>query len=541
MLGAVLALWGCSSDTAVFDGTGGAGGQGGSSQGGSTVNTGGMASSTTTGPTRCEPGSTLSCYTGPAGTAGVGTCMAGESTCTMDGSGYGECEGQVLPAFDDCSTNADEDCDGAVLPCTGAHLWSRKIEGGVGYNLAVDASGNALVTGNAGTLDVGNGPMSGSGVYVAKYDPLGMPLFAGVYGAGTGPVPGNGVAADLNGNILLAGFFFGTSVDFGGGALTNANQNYTDMYVAKLDPSGAHLWSKRFGDFDDQQAYRVTADANGNVIVVGAVKGTVDFGGGPLMPIGGWDIAVAKLDPNGNHLWSKRYGDVADQWGLDAAVDTAGNVFVTGWFYGTVNFGGQQLSDLGGSDSFVVKLDPSGNHLWSKRLGGPQQQATWGIATDPSGNVTVAGMYDGVIDLGGGPLPSAGSYDVFVGKLDPSGNHLWSKSFGDAGGQQIAMGVAVDLGGSVTVAGYFQSSVDFGGDLLITAGSFDIFVAKLDAGGNHVWSQRFGDTVEQDCFDVGVTPSGDILVTGMFWGLLGFGGPPLTATNADGYLARFSP
>src|SRR5262249_47559744 len=153
----------------------------------------------------CTPGATTFCYTGSAGTLGVGPCQGGTRTCKSDGLGYGPCTGEVVPVTEDCSTlGVDEDCDG-VAGCPGVAFWSKRF---------------------------GNNTRSAP--------------------------PQPSTAVDGAGNVLLTGFFDG-SVDFGGGPLTSAG--WSDIFVVKLDPAGNHLWSKRFGDGLNQHAWATAVDA----------------------------------------------------------------------------------------------------------------------------------------------------------------------------------------------------------------------------------------------------------------------------------------
>ena len=305
------------------------------------------------------------------------------------------------------------------------------------------------------------------------------------------------------------------------------------------------MWSAGYGDSGEQEGEDVAVDASGNVVVVGQAKGTIDFGGGALTSAGEWDVFVAKLDPNGNHLWSKRFGDAADQRASEVAVDAAGNVFVTGWFQGTMNFGGSNLTSAGAFDVFVAKFAPNGSHLWSKQFGNNFYQVSGGIATDPMGNVVVGGWYEGAVDFGGGALPAAPTtgYDIFVVKLEASnGNHVWSKAFGEAAGYQEVMGVAVDATGAVLLTGAFQNSIDFGGGPLYSAGERDSFAAKLDASGAHIWSKRYGATGNEHGFSVASTISTNVLLAGIFQGAVSFGGPTFNAqTGVDGYLVSLAP
>jgi hypothetical protein len=102
----------------------------------------------------------------------------------------------------------------------------------------------------------------------------------------------------------------------------------------------------------------VATDSTGQVAVVGVFADSIDFGGGPVVSAGSYDVFVAKLDADGEHLWSQRFGDAIEQRGSDIAMDDDGNVVVTGNFYSTIDFGGGILTSAGWNDVFVVKLAP---------------------------------------------------------------------------------------------------------------------------------------------------------------------------------------
>ncbi|MCH7548513.1 MAG: SBBP repeat-containing protein [Candidatus Krumholzibacteriota bacterium] len=192
-----------------------------------------------------------------------------------------------------------------------------------------------------------------------------------------------------------------------------------------------HAWSQRFGDANIQQQGRgVTVDSNGNVLVTGYFEGSVDFGGGPLASAGSEDIFVAKYDASGVHQWSQGFAVASAGRGHGVAVDASGNVAVAGRFAGTVDFGGGNLVSAGFEDIFVAKYDASGVHQWSQRFGGTGRDVGWAVAVDAPGNVVVTGRFLGTVDFGGGNLVSAGASDIFVAKYDASGVHQWSRRFG---------------------------------------------------------------------------------------------------------------
>jgi len=424
---------------------------------------------------------------------------------------------------------------------TSPPLWSKCFGGGDSpvypSSVAVDDSGNVLVTGwFSGTVDLGGGLLVGEGledIFIGKFGPSGNHIwsqrFGGFYTTPDGDQRGEGITVDISGNVIATGRFRGTA-DFGGGPLTSAGAQ--DIFVAKFDAAGNHLWSKRFGDGAQEAGEGVVVDASGNVVVTGYFHSTVDFGGGTLTSAGSTDIFLAKFDSAGNHLWSKRFGDVDTQYPTSAAIDGSGNVILTGELSGTVDFGGGTLTSAGSSDIFVAKFEASGNHFWSKRFGDGQWQIGNSVTADASGNVVVTGRFKDTVDFGGGPLTAAGptlnaTDDIFVAKFDPNGNHLWSKRFGDDH-NQCGSSVAVDGSGNVIVTGWFDGWVDFGGWAYATTGSWDIFVAKFDPNGDHLESQRFGDWNRQQALAVAADESGNVILTGSFEGAVDFGEGPLT-------------
>ena len=260
-----------------------------------------------------------------------------------------------------------------------------------------------------------------------------------------------------------------------------------------------------------------------------------------LTSAGSWDIFVAKLDSGGNHVWSKRFGDGNHQYAPAVAVDDLDNVLVAGYFVGAVDFGGGTLTSAGGEDIFLAKFDSGGGHQWSKRFGDAStEQQAWGVAIDGSGNAIIAGYFTGAVDFGGGALPNAGpNADIFVAKFGSDGAHVWSKSFGDTYAQS-ASAVAVDPSDNVLVTGGFYMTVDFGGGTLTSAGYKDAFLAKLSPGGAHIWSKRFGDADFQDAQAVTTDVSGNAFIAGYFSGGINFGGGTLTSAGGeDIFLAKF--
>jgi hypothetical protein len=232
-----------------------------------------------------------------------------------------------------------------------------------------------------------------------------------------GPDFAYGVAVDGAGNVLVAGDFNGNA-DFGAGYVTTAG--LADVYLAKYSSSGAYVWAKRFGGANHDSAAAVAVDGSGNVAITGNFMGSVSFGGTALTSASNsTDMFVAKYTAAGTHVWSRRAGDYYVDYGHGIGVDADGNVIVTGSFYGTVNLGGGAMTSASNqtSDMFVAEYSSSGAHVWSSRYGGSENEMGRDVAAGPNGPV-VTGFYSGTVDFGGQVLPSAGFSDGFLLSLD---------------------------------------------------------------------------------------------------------------------------
>ena len=422
------------------------------------------------------------------------------------------------------------------------HHWSDSY-GSTGEqvpaSVAVDGSGNIVLVGTFdGLLDFGGGALFGTRFYYVKFDADGNHLWSAQNGSTFDRA--TDVAFDGSGNVIIIGTFQGT-IDFGGGTIfTNGLK---DIFLAKLDPAGNHIWSFGFGDATHQDGGAVAVDTSDNIVVVGSFEGGVDFGGGVLTSGGAADVYLAKFNSAGGHLWSQSFGGPYFHYGQDVAVDGSGDVIITGEHGDSVDFGGGPLSITGGGDAFLAKFDASGNHQWSYGFGGilGGTERGLGVTTDMSGNVIATGVFDDDIDLGGGVLVTAGDDDVYLVSFDAAGNHLWSNSFGGPGNERLGLGksVSTDSAGNIVLAGAFMQSIDFGGGMLTSTTFSDVFIAQLDPAGNHLWSDRFGGESHQLSDAVAATTTGDIVVTGRFVNDIDFGGGPLTSAGGnDIFLAK---
>jgi hypothetical protein len=488
----------------------------------------------------CEPGLVEACYSGPEGTQDVGVCKAGTKTCNADGSAFGECSGEVLPAAGACGSTADENCNGFSRS---DWIWAGRYgDGGYQFTegVAIDSAGNVIVVGSfAGSVDFGGGALDSEGandVFVAKLGPKGEHLWSKRFGNWNEQV-GVGVAVDPDGNVVITGMFDG-SIDFGGDTLTSAGNR--DIFIAKLNRDGGHIWSKRFGDGSNQAGQSVAVDKQGNVALCGSMEGSVNFGSGELTSGGGTDIFVATFDASGKRRWDKRFGDSTAQECKSIAMDADGNVAITGTFMGWVNFGKAQLMSAGSLDVFLAKFGSDGAVLWNHAFGSASEQGGQSVAMSPDGGVVVGGYFSGSINLGGGAHIDPGNSNIFIAKFDSSGTHVWSRGYGDAE-TQFLESIAVDGCGDVLATGYFSGAVDFGGEAVKSNGLDDLFVLKLGPKGEHVWSKTFGDEAGQYGTAIAVGPDGHAFVAGQFEGTIDMGGGLTTKGAYDALISRFEP
>ncbi|MFH0964927.1 MAG: SBBP repeat-containing protein, partial [Planctomycetota bacterium] len=400
--------------------------------------------------------------------------------------------------------------------------WSTYLGGSDvdrGYGVAVDGDGNVLVTGYTSSSGWVSGGLDtdyngGQDIFVAKLSPSGAHLWS-TYLGGSGVETGRGVAVDDDGNVLVTGHTY-SSGWVAGGFDTSYNGD-ADVFVAKLSPSGTHLWSTYLGGASEDIGYGVTADGDGNVLVTGYTNSSNWVTGGfDTKYNGGQDTFVAKLSPSGAHLWSTYVGGSAYEIGCGVAADASGNVLVTGETSssGWVS-GGFDTSYNGTFDVFVAKLSPLGAHLWSTYLGGGSEEIGYGVAADGPGNVLVTGWtYSSGWVSDGFDTDYDGGQDAFVVKLSPSGAHVWSAYLGGSG-LETGRGVAVDGTGNARVTGWTYSSdwVSGGVDTSYN-GEADAFVVKLSPAGTHLWSTYLGGSGSDYGYGIAVDEDGNTLVAG---------------------------
>ncbi|HET8808801.1 MAG TPA: T9SS type A sorting domain-containing protein [Flavobacteriaceae bacterium] len=340
------------------------------------------------------------------------------------------------------------------------------------------------------------------------------------------------IVTDAAGNVYTTGFFSGT-VDFEPGTgITNLTSfGSEDIFISKLDNFGNFVWAKSIGGWAYDGGFSITTDAAGNIYLTGLFNQTVDFDPGPgtayLSPGNEQNIFICKWDASGNFVWVESIGGQDIQSAAFTATDAAGNVYLSSFFSGTIDFGAGpgavSLTSAGQEDIFVCKLDAAGNFVWAKRTGGPQGDGGTDIYPDAVGNVYSTGSFRGTVDFDPGSgtanLTSAGNSDIFIRKLDTAGDFVWAKSMG---GQDNDSGrsISIDAAGTIYSTGSFRGTADFdpgtGTHNLTSDGENDIFISKLNAAGNFVWAKSIGGLNYEFALSNTTDTNGNVYITGKF-------------------------
>ena len=353
------------------------------------------------------------------------------------------------------------------------------------------------------------------------------------YLGGAGDDSGSSIARDSSGNIYLAGNTASTNFPTNGGAFTT-NRGLTDIFVTKLDPTGANMiYSTYIGGSGIDRADGIAVDSNGNAYVVGRVdSSSANFPAtvgsfGPAYRGGDFDGFVLKLNAQGNGLvYSGFLGGEENDSVEGIAVDAAGVAYVTGGTKSNsfpVTVGAYQGTRAGDTDAILTKINAAGSALlYSTYLGGSSTDRGSGVAIDGTGMAYVAGYGASPDFPTEEPFQATigGSFDAVIAKFDTNATGIsslvWCSYLGGIADDK-AFGIAIDnAGNNLYIAGQ-TSSNNF--PLLNPAqpsfgGSFDGFVARITTSGTKVYSTYLGGSGDDRATGVAINSSGEAYVTG---------------------------
>lgn len=392
-------------------------------------------------------------------------------------------DGSLTDALVDASVDA---WDGALAVVTCSKTFGNGIDRLLASDVAVDLFGNIFFTGPLyGTADFGGGPLTSAGdadVYVVKLDAHCNHVWSKRFGDASSQ-SGTHIRTDVVGNVILAVYLEG-AVDFGKGPVVASE---TDIVIVKLDASGNTLWQKKFGGGGYQSSLDMAVGSANEIVLGGAFNGELDFGGGPLsgpsVAAGGSDSFVAKLDTNGNHVWSRSFGPLqaSGPRSLGASsvgIASDGTVYAQGSGKGTIDFGNGPLDFWGRPNGvWIARFSATGTLLSVNKFDWASAQGTL------TPRLVLAGRLDAIVDLGTGPVQVAlpdGAVThpaTYLAEFDEAGaTARWVRGFGVAPSPILGCRSTRSIGSTVAVSAYCTGGgFAIGADASCVAGA-DLFL-----------------------------------------------------------------
>lgn len=431
-------------------------------------------------------------------------------------------------------------------------IWLKQLPSSSNVDLArkiaVDPSGNVFIACQfSAVTDFGDGPRTPAGnhdVALVKLTAAGSLVWVRQFGNPNEETVLR-LVTDLDGNAILLGSFT-DSIDLGAGPLTSHGRD--DFYLAKYAGDGRLLWAKAIGSTDIEHTNAgLAVDGSGNVYLAGAygmgvMNATLDLGGGPLRAAGYTDSFVAKLDPGGAHVFSKRFGSVGHDYLTSLALDASGDIVVGGSFWGAVDLGGGTLDPGGAGVTWagVLRLDKAGAYKWAVGYYANGSRVT-DLAVDENGAVAVTGGYVRMLQTRTTSLDAPDTRGRgFLLQIDAAGTEKWARAV--ATGSTADVGMALRVSNSrIYLGGQFEGTANFGAASRTAVGSSDAYLAAYSLSGAPQWVRTFGGPEED--FLEGFASSADALYAGgSFSASVDFGGTVLTSKGwIDGFVVKLPP
>lgn len=363
-----------------------------------------------------------------------------------------------------------------------------------GVSVAVDDEGNVYVTGHTLGALPNQTSVGGRDAYLRKYDSTGKALWTRQFGSSSDDF-GRSVGVDGGGNVYVAGY---TDAVLPGKTSAGAK----DAFVRKYDPAGTEIWTRQFGSNGDDYAYTMSVSQSGDVYIAGQTAGALPS----QSLLGAVDAYVSKYDSAGTEIWTRQFGTNDHDHGVSVAVDASGNVYVVGRTLGTFD----DHTNAGSWDAFLRKYDSTGADLWTHQFGSSDTDFGTSVSVDANGNAFVAGYTAGTLP----GQTSAGEADLYLLKVDATGDQLWARQFGTSG-YDTGTSVTVDEDGNALVAGSVVGALPG----QTSAGLEDAVVLAYDSAGAELWTRQLGSSGNDDVNCVRVD-DGAVYVAGTAGGAL---------------------
>lgn len=301
----------------------------------------------------------------------------------------------------------------------------------------------------------------------------------------------------------------------------------------------------------DDYPFGLSVNSNGFSASTGKCFGYVKLDNGDsLSGFGMEDMWLVSYDPDGNLNWAKLGGGTANDMGTSVYVDNDQHIYCSGNFNGNMNFFGDSMITVPFDPNiYCAKYDWNGNLLWIKIFSSESAVQVYDMVVDPSGNVYMSGNYRHTINFGSYQFTSLGDGDGFIVKMAPSGEVIWATSFGSdvLSSDETGSSISLDPAGNCYVTGTFVGNCYFDGGSILTNSLKNILVAAYDVDGNFLWANaiRGGPEAKFSPITLSISAEENVLLTGMFTGIDTVGSivlqPYTNVDSADAFLASFNP
>jgi hypothetical protein len=290
----------------------------------------------------------------------------------------------------------------------------------------------------------------------------------------------------------------------------------TDLYLVKYSAQGMPQWSVRIGGNDDEYVQELVCDEDGNVVIAGYFYGTTQIGNDEYVSFGSQDIFIAKLNEEGDFLWSKRIGGPMADYFHGLSLDPELNFFVAGHFYNEIAIGDTTLIGNGSSDIFIAKFNPDGDLQWANASGGSSSDQISSSGCDPSGNLLVTGSFYYDFTISDTTLTTIDPVGVFIAKYHPDGQ---LESVIQLNGTYLNTDVCLSAAssGDFYISGNFSEQITFGDEVFV-AGEFnqDIYLARYDGDFNLQWAKYAHSYSSDQVVDIETDAAGNVYVAGHY-------------------------
>lgn len=469
--------------------------------------------------------------------SGLRSCEAGPNGNSF-GDCVGDVVPQTC---DSCVQPGDQDCSGTAADCTLGHVWSKVLGGaGFEYGgdilelpnkeiLVLTTFQNSITAPNTVTSD------GGYDLALARFDEDGNAINIKDWGGTANDEAG--FLVGLDDGYIVAGRLGDNSAEAFGTASTLTGVA-GDGFLVKFDFNHSPQWKELIGGPAPDKLTGVVRMPDNGVAVCGQFQGTINLGGQNLTSAGLDDIFVARYSATGAHLWSKRFGNNMQNNVLDLAAAANGDLVIAGTTTSNISFGGPVITTTGGVDGYVARMDADGNHLWTRALQSTGNEGASKVGILSNGDTWVAGYFDTAVNLDGQPgaeiSPFSDGPDMLLVAYSTAGNYLESMQFNGSGGTIAITGADVGKDDAIIFSGSYTGILTLAPmGLDFAAEGTDGFIVKLGPDGFVHEQRRVEGTGNEGLQAVHVGTCGDVFASGRFNESVGFGGGNLTSNGSQ--------